>query len=268
VVTFLFTDIEGSTRRWEADAEAMRCAFNQSRGGRAEHHPTRRSDRLHPLGHPDLLTDCRVTQSTRTYFTGYHLTGVQPHTQLEFHTVAVSDFDSKPRRLLLKAEGSHACTCRVVLESHWRAEHRHDPVAGELVHGPAVALHHRTRMLDQLGHDLPQPLGAHRRRDLHRMHNVGEQDRHLLELRRFADRCDLRTAVVTELGVLAQFSAACHARHSGRRHASTADPGVTAPPIRQEYGVQPAQKDDIDAALIACRIGHAPMSSGSLDGCK
>ncbi|KUI44709.1 cyclase [Mycobacterium sp. GA-1199] len=27
VVTFLFTDIEGSTRRWEADAEAMRCAL-------------------------------------------------------------------------------------------------------------------------------------------------------------------------------------------------------------------------------------------------
>jgi class 3 adenylate cyclase len=27
VVTFLFTDIEGSTRRWEADAEAMRAAL-------------------------------------------------------------------------------------------------------------------------------------------------------------------------------------------------------------------------------------------------
>ena len=27
VVTFLFTDIEGSTRRWEADAEAMRVAL-------------------------------------------------------------------------------------------------------------------------------------------------------------------------------------------------------------------------------------------------
>ena len=24
VVTFLFTDVEGSTRRWEADADAMR----------------------------------------------------------------------------------------------------------------------------------------------------------------------------------------------------------------------------------------------------
>ena len=27
VVTFLFTDIEGSTRRWEADARAMRAAL-------------------------------------------------------------------------------------------------------------------------------------------------------------------------------------------------------------------------------------------------
>ena len=27
VVTFLFTDVEGSTRRWEADADAMRQAL-------------------------------------------------------------------------------------------------------------------------------------------------------------------------------------------------------------------------------------------------
>jgi class 3 adenylate cyclase len=27
VVTFLFTDIEGSTRRWESDADAMRSAL-------------------------------------------------------------------------------------------------------------------------------------------------------------------------------------------------------------------------------------------------
>jgi class 3 adenylate cyclase len=26
-VTFLFTDVEGSTRRWEADADAMRVAL-------------------------------------------------------------------------------------------------------------------------------------------------------------------------------------------------------------------------------------------------
>jgi class 3 adenylate cyclase len=28
VVTFLFTDVEGSTRRWENDAEAMRTALS------------------------------------------------------------------------------------------------------------------------------------------------------------------------------------------------------------------------------------------------
>ena len=27
MVTFLFTDVEGSTRRWEADADAMRAAL-------------------------------------------------------------------------------------------------------------------------------------------------------------------------------------------------------------------------------------------------
>ena len=27
VVTFLFTDVEGSTRRWESDADAMRIAL-------------------------------------------------------------------------------------------------------------------------------------------------------------------------------------------------------------------------------------------------
>ena len=27
VVTFLFTDVEGSTRRWENDADAMRAAL-------------------------------------------------------------------------------------------------------------------------------------------------------------------------------------------------------------------------------------------------
>ena len=27
VVTFLFTDVEGSTRRWEKDADAMRAAL-------------------------------------------------------------------------------------------------------------------------------------------------------------------------------------------------------------------------------------------------
>ena len=67
-----------------------RSALNKSRGRRAEHHPTRRSDRLHPLSHPDLLTDGGVTQRPRTDLTGNHLTGVKSHPQLQVHPVALS----------------------------------------------------------------------------------------------------------------------------------------------------------------------------------
>ena len=47
-----------------------RRAINQPCGGRAEHHPTRRSNRLHPLSHPDLLADRGVTQCVRTDLPG------------------------------------------------------------------------------------------------------------------------------------------------------------------------------------------------------
>ena len=165
-----------------------RCAFNQSRGGRAEHHPTRRSDRLHPLSHPHLLTDGGVTERARTDLTGDHLTRVQAHPQLQVHTVAVLDLDGKPLRLLLHTQRRQAGANGVVLQRHGRAEHRHDPVAGELVHRAAVPLHHRRRTVDQFGHDLAQPLRTDRRRDVHRMHHIGEQHRHLLVLRRSGGR--------------------------------------------------------------------------------
>ena len=45
-----------------------RCAFNQPCGGRAEHHPAGRSDRLHPLSHTDLLADGGVTERRRNRF--------------------------------------------------------------------------------------------------------------------------------------------------------------------------------------------------------
>ena len=80
-----------------------RCAINQPCGRRAEHHPTRRSDRLHPLSHPDLLADGGVTQSARADLTGDHLTGVQAHPQPQFDTVAVVDLHGEPLRLLLNA---------------------------------------------------------------------------------------------------------------------------------------------------------------------
>ena len=52
----------------------------------------------------------------------------------------------------------------------------------------AESLHHHRRALDELAHDLAQPFGAHRRGEIHRMHDIGEQHRHLFVLRRTSQR--------------------------------------------------------------------------------
>ena len=113
-----------------------RCAIDESRGRRAQHHPAGRSDRLHPLSHPDLLADGGVTERPRTDLTSDHLTRVQADPQLQLDTVAVLDVDGKPLRFLLNAQGRQAGTNSVVLQCHRRTEHRHDAVAGELATVP------------------------------------------------------------------------------------------------------------------------------------
>ncbi len=122
-----------------------RSALNQSRGRRAEHHPTRRCHRFHPLRHADLLTDGGVTERSRTDLTGDYLTGVKPHPQLQIHTVALLDVDGKPLRLLLNPQGRQTGSNSVILQRYRCTEHRHNPVAGELVHRAAVPLHDRRR---------------------------------------------------------------------------------------------------------------------------
>jgi hypothetical protein len=76
-------------------------ALSQACGGRAEHHRTRRCDRLHPLSHSDLLTNGGVR--ARTDFTGDYLPGVQAHPQPEVDTVAVIDLHGNPLGLILNA---------------------------------------------------------------------------------------------------------------------------------------------------------------------
>src|ERR1700752_1815481 len=95
----------------------------------------------------------------------------------------------------------------MILQRRRRTENRHDAVTGELVHCAAVLRYHRGGMLDQLAHDLAQPLRTHRRRDVHRMNNIGEQHRYLLVLRQSSGVCERCTALVTELGVGWQFGA-------------------------------------------------------------
>ena len=149
--------------------------FDQSGRRLTEHDPTGRRYRFHPLRHPDLFTDGGVTRVARTDFAGNDLTRIQPDAQLQGDAVAVHHISRERDGLTLDLQRGDAGTNRVVLQRHRRTEHRHDPVAGELVDGAAVALHHRRRAVEQFGHDLAQPLGAHRSGDVHRMHDIGEQ---------------------------------------------------------------------------------------------
>src|SRR6185295_12612440 len=61
---------------------------HQSCRGLAQHHPTGRRDRFHPLCQSDLLTDRCVTERTRTDLTGDLLAGIQAHPQPQLNTVA------------------------------------------------------------------------------------------------------------------------------------------------------------------------------------
>jgi hypothetical protein len=160
------------------------------------------SDRLHPLCHTDLVSDCGVTQSTRTDLTGDHFTGVQSHAQPQVDTVAGFGLSGQPGRLLLDARCRKTSADSVVLQGRPGTQHRHDPVAGELVHRAAVAVHHRCSPLDQFGHDLAKPLRPDGRGDVHRMHNIGEQHRDLLVLRVDIAIVDWRATPMTEPGVL------------------------------------------------------------------
>jgi len=109
-----------------------------------------------------------VAKSARTNPTGDHLTGVQPNPQPQIDTVALTHIDGKPRRLLLKAQGRQTGPNGMVLQRHWRAEHRHDPIARPLCDPAAVAPHHRRTAVGEVGHDLAPPLRSQRQIGHHR----------------------------------------------------------------------------------------------------
>ena len=87
---------------------------------------------------------------------------------------------------------------RKLAEQYPDAEDRHDTVAGVL-HRPAVAAQHGRQALQQVGHDLAQPLGIQSSRDRHRVHHIGEQHGHLFVLGRLGRQGDPRATFMTEL---------------------------------------------------------------------
>jgi class 3 adenylate cyclase len=150
------------------------------------------------LGIGDRHRAVGCAESNLVDLTGDHLTGVQPHTQVQVDPVAVLDFSGQSGGLILNAQRRKTSADCVALQGHRRTKHGHDAVSGELVHRASVPLHHRRAAGGEVGHDLAQPLRTHCCRDVHRTNNIGEQHRHLLVLRRCGGGRDRRAALVAE----------------------------------------------------------------------
>jgi hypothetical protein len=181
-------------------------------GGLGEHHPGRGGHRLHPLGQTDLLTDRGVTTGAGIDVTGNDPTGVEPDPQPQLDTVAARHLGGQAAHLAVDIECGQAGTNGVVFQRDRGTEERHDPVAGELIDGAAIPLHHNRRPIEDRGHDLAQPLRIEHRRQLHRPNHIGEQHRHLLVLGPPLRRGNHRSTAVAETGILAQFGPARRAR--------------------------------------------------------
>ena len=175
-----------------------RDVLHQSRCRLAEHHPARWGGRLHPLSHPDLLTDDGVIHDVRTYFAGNHFSRIEADPHLQRDTVAGGHLSGELLSFRLNTKRRQAGPKRMVLQRHRGTEGRHHCVADELVDGAAVALHDHHRAVEQLGHDFAQALWAHGGRDIHRPRHVGEQHGHLFVFGQWMLRLQRRSARVTE----------------------------------------------------------------------
>ena len=164
------------------------------------------------------------------------MTRIQAHPQLQLDTIAALHLFGQSLSLTLHAQPCQTCANRVIFQRYWRTEDGHQTVTGEPVHRAAVALHHGGAAADELGHDFAQSLRTHHRRNVHRLHYIGEQHRHLLVLRCLSRNCCRGATLVTELGVLPKFCTACCAR-CVRRHSVIASAQAICPSKPRDFAI-------------------------------
>jgi hypothetical protein len=107
----------------------------------------------------------------------------------QVHAIAIVDLGRKP---LGSSTPNAARQARKAWSSN-AAGRRHDAVAGELVHRASIPLHQRPAPVGEIGHDLSEPLGSHRCRNVHSTHNIGGHHRYLGVVRRRCHRGYLRS---------------------------------------------------------------------------
>jgi hypothetical protein len=113
-------------------------------------------------------------------------------------------------------------------------------VFGAPIDSPSVPLHHSSGVIDKFGHNLAEAFRTHRGRDVHGVHDVGEQHRHLLVLRRSGGLGERRTALTAELRYRIELRAARPTRHSPRKCIATVvHVSIVSPLVRPVCNIAP-----------------------------
>ena len=185
-------------RRDRLDRLGLDRFLHEPVGLLADEHLARRGGLLEARGHVD-----RVAGREPLLGAGDDLAGVDAHAQLQARAVVALELVVQLAEGAAQLVGGPDCPERVVLVHDRHAEDRHDRVADELLHGPAVALDDHLRRLEVAGHHPAQALRVDPLAERGRAGHVAEEDGD--DLARLADEARLGergAAGVAEPGAL------------------------------------------------------------------
>jgi hypothetical protein len=111
-----------------------------------------------------------------------HEAGVQTQTHLERHLPLPVDYLAVVLHGRLNIEGRVQCAYGMVFMGDRSAEQGHNPVTGELIDGPFVAMHNFRESGEAPVHDLMKRLGIEPFRQSAEPHDIGEEHGDLLAL--------------------------------------------------------------------------------------
>ena len=140
-------------------------------------------ERLHALGKADRVADRGVFDSQVVAdCADDDLPRVDAHPHREAQPRGAAHFGRVGGELILQRQRRPARTLRMVLVGDRRTKQRHDPIAGELVHGPLETVNAVAEDREEVLHDPPPHLRVCLLGEIHRPHDVRKQHRDLLVL--------------------------------------------------------------------------------------
>ena len=206
-----------------AEIGELEVAVHQPRGVLGHEHLARLGQRLHARRQADRVADGRVLEALVVADGARDdLARVDSHAHQEAQALRAAQLARVGGELVAQVQRGQARPACVVLVRDRGAEQGHDPVAGELVDRPFVAVDAFAEDREEPVHDPPPLLRIQRGGEVHRLLDVGEQDRDLLALAARGPACGFAGPLIGAGLTRCQPVAALLAEASGGRAFVTA----------------------------------------------